>query len=370
MLQKIIIFGAGAIGRGYLPWLFPADNFDLVFVDSNPAIVAALRRGRYLTYRIRNGVMEPLNVKVASAFVPSEFRHEDHADALVMFMCVGPRNVEKAAAILVGSKVPCVLCENEPHGVAAVKSILAHENVYFAVPDVITSNTAHEILLSRDLLSVITEDGELFVDDALGINLGKEIKMISGRELIEHQWAAKLYLHNTPHCIAAYLGAYLGKIYLHDVMAVPFVNAIVQGAMDEMSELLIRSGRVPLPFLRWYAEKEMARFRNRLFDPVSRVAREPLRKLEAHGRLIGAAQKCLAWGVVPDNLLIGITAAMLFEDKSDPDHYLGMLRRALPDELFNYYILGLRPGEPLDVMLSDRIQGIVESLEALSRTNS
>lgn len=369
MLQKVIIVGAGAIGRGYLPWIFPADHYDLVFVDSSPAIVAALRRGEYLTYRIRDGKMESLSVKVAGAFLSSDFRVEEHADALAVFMCVGPRNVEKAAAILAGSDLPCVLCENEPNTVAIVKSVLGHGRVYFAVPDVITSNTAPADLVSLDPMSVLTEDGELFVDEALGINLGSDIKMISERELIEHQWTAKLYLHNTQHCIAAYLGAYLGKTYLHEVMAIPRINEIVQGAMDEMLEALIRSDRVPAPFLSWYADKEMARFRNQLFDPVARVAREPLRKLETHGRLIGAAQKCMACAVLPNNLLIGIAAAMLFEDRNDPDHYLGMLRRALPSELFNLYILGLRSGEPLDLMLRDRIDGIIESLEALSKTN-
>lgn len=370
MPQKVVIVGAGAIGRGYLPWVFPADRYELVFVDASPTIVEALGRGEYLTYRIRNGEMESLTVRVAGAFLPKDFRPEEHSDALAAFMCVGPRNVEKAAASLVGSDLPCVLCENEPNTVAIAKSVLGHERVYFAVPDVITSNTAPADLLSRDPLSVVTEEGELFVDEALHVNLGNEIKMISERELIEHQWTAKLYLHNTQHCIAAYLGAYLGKTYLHEVMAVPRVNEIVQSAMDEMLEALIRGDRVPAPFLRWYAEKEMARFRNRLFDPVARVAREPLRKLETHGRLIGAAQKCMASGVLPNNLLVGITAAMLFEDRNDPDHYLGMLRRALPGELFNLYILGLRSGEPLDLMLRERIDGIIESLEALSGANS
>jgi hypothetical protein len=366
-MKKIIIIGAGAIGRGYLPWVLPNDDYDLVFVDSNPQVVKALARGKYVTYRVRNGHLDSMRVDVRAALIPKDFRLSDHLDAVACFVCVGPRNVEKAAELMKGSSIPCVLCENEPNTVADFKAIVGHNLAYFAVPDVITSNTAPLELLKLDELSVVTEDGILFVDEALGLDIGHDVQMVTTEELIGRQWTAKLYLHNTPHCIAAYLGAYLGKTYLHEAMEVPQVDAIVQGAMNEMLATLTRSCSIPVEFLRWYADKELARFRCQLYDPVARVAREPLRKLEIHGRLIGAAQKCMAFGVLPANLLVGITAALLFEDKSDPDHYLVLLRQAIPSELFNLYILGLRNGESLDLMLRERMDSIIKDLESLSR---
>jgi mannitol-1-phosphate/altronate dehydrogenase len=151
-------------------------------------------------------------------------------------------------------------------------------------------------------------------------------------------------------------------------MAIPEVDAVVRGAMEEMLKSLKMKWEIPHSFLQWYADKEMTRFRCKLlFDPVSRVAREPLRKLDIHGRLIGAAQICLALGIVPTNVLTGITGALLFENKTDPDHHLAFLRRSMPRDLFNTYILGLRAGEPLDLLLRERIDDVIAQLEALAK---
>lgn len=369
MKEKLLILGAGAIGRGYLPWVFPSYLYNLVFVDSDPCVVQRLGRGSYVTYRVHQGAYESINVEVQASMLPRDFNVAEHSDAVVCFICVGPRNVESAAKLLMGSSIPCVLCENDPNSVATVKSTIGHDKVFFAIPDVITSNTAPSEYLKRDPLSVVTESGTLFIDSALGLSLGQEVQMISTEALLGQQWTAKLYLHNTPHCIAAYLGAFLGKTYIHEAMAVRQIDEIVSGAMEEMLEALKRDGCISMDFLRWYASKELSRFRCELYDPVARVAREPLRKLEAEGRLIGAAQRCIASGVMPNNLLVGITAALLFEDNNDPDHYLVLLRKALSNELFNTYILGLRSGEPLNLMLCKKIDRIIEDLRLLLERN-
>ena len=34
-MDDVLIIGAGAIGRGYLPWVFPEGKYNLTFVDQN-----------------------------------------------------------------------------------------------------------------------------------------------------------------------------------------------------------------------------------------------------------------------------------------------------------------------------------------------
>ena len=170
-------------------------------------------------------------------------------------------------------------------------------------------------------------------------------------------------MHNTPHCITAYLGALVGAKYVHEAMEITEFNEIVEGAMFEMLEALKKGWDIPHDFLDWYAEKELARFRNKLLcDPITRVAREPMRKLGLEGRLIGAAQICLSYGIMPKNLILGITGALLFEDQKDPDRHLAFLRDTMPKETFNTYILGLRDGEPLDLILRDNFDEMTEML--------
>ena len=48
MAEKIVVFGAGASGRGHVGLLAWQAGFEMVFVDKKPALVNALRRqGRY-----------------------------------------------------------------------------------------------------------------------------------------------------------------------------------------------------------------------------------------------------------------------------------------------------------------------------------
>lgn len=370
MKKKILFLGAGAIGRGYLPWLLDDERYDFVFVDHNPRIVELLRsRGSFSIHRVKGNDYEHKQVKVAAACTPDQFRLSEHADIAAGFCSVGPRNVAKAAQLLAGSDVPLIMCENDPDSVDIAKAVVGHDAVYFAVPDVITSNTAPDYLLQQDPLAISTEDGILYVESGR-YDIEGDFRSISRQDLLRLQWTPKLYLHNTPHCIAAYLGAIMGVQYLHEAMAHPKANEIVEGAMQEMLQTLKLLWDIPHDFLDWYAEKELQRFRCRLLcDPISRVAREPLRKLELEGRLIGAAQMCLTLGVLPQNILKGIVGALLFDNVNDQDHHIILMREAMGSAHFNRYVIGLRPGEPMDLMLREKTTAIATELNTLRQTD-
>jgi mannitol-1-phosphate 5-dehydrogenase len=368
MKTKILFMGAGAIGRGYLPWTLDEKKHEFIFIDSNQSIVDRLNtHGGYTTYRVNGAEYQQKNVKVSAAYTPVTFKLDDHRNAVACFFSVGPRNVAKAAQMFVGSTIPLIMCENEPETVAVAKRVVGHDAVYFAVPDVITSNTAPAHLLSIDPLAITTENGIQYMEVG-PTDLHGEISLLPREELLRIQWTPKLYLHNTPHCIVAYLGALMGVTYVHEAMMHPKAAKLVEGAMTEMLQALKLQWDIPHDFLDWYAVKELARFRSQLlFDPVARVAREPLRKLELHGRLIGAAQMCLTVGVLPHNLLKGIVGALLFEDENDPDHHIGLMRDAMQTSDFNRYVLGLRPGEPLDLLLREKMEATITELHEFKK---
>lgn len=367
MKSKIIIMGSGAIGRGYLPWVLDSDKHEFIFIDTNDQIISRLKSQKeFDTYRVMGQKYESKRVKVKQAYTPENFNAQEHLDAVACFFSVGPRNVAKAAQLFSGTTIPLILCENEPDAVNLAKRIVKHDAVYFAVPDVITSNTAPENLLAKDPLAIATENGVLFIESGPQ-GLHGEMQFITRNELLNKQWTAKLYLHNTPHCIAAYLGALSNKTYLHEAMVNPKANKLVEGAMEEMLQALKLQWEIPHSFLEWYAQKELSRFRcELLFDPIARVAREPLRKLELHGRLIGAAQMCLMFGVLPINILKGIVGALLFEDINDADNHIRLLHESISIEDFNRYILGLRVGEPLELMLRENMDSIVAELQEIT----
>lgn len=345
---KILLLGAGALGRGYLPWKLDDERHALVFIERDPAIVAELNARRsYTTYRVCAGGYQRKTVNVAAALLPGQFSQDEHGDAVACFVAVGPRNVAEAARLLAGTHIPLILCENEPAAVQAARQAVGHDAVHFAVPDVITSNTAPAELLRGDPLAITSEDGPLYVADGVS-GVHGDLVLLPQQELLRLHWQPKLYLHNTPHCVAAYLGATMGRRYIHEVMQSPAAARIVEGAMQETLAMLLRQGEIPQDELVRYAEKELARFRCiPLHDPVSRVARDPQRKLEPQGRLLGAARLCLQAGVVPRHVLTGIVAALqcLAGDAGLP---------------------GLARGEPLEVLLRQNLADLQAELRALS----
>jgi mannitol-1-phosphate/altronate dehydrogenase len=366
--KEIVFLGAGAIGRGYLPWIFPVDHYEFIFVDSDPGIISTMSKNLQSTsFMAKDGKLKRLTYKIKKAYLADEFDFSEVSDPAAVFVQVGPRNCIGALGKMRDAHCPIILCENDHTVVEKAREFYNKDNFYFGVPDVITSNMAPPECLNIDPLAVTTEDGVMFVDEnANNGDLIGDLKFVSPSELYDKQWRAKLYLHNTPHCIAAYLGALLGKRFLHEAMAIEEIDQIVEGVMLEMLNALKLRWDISHEFVEWYAEKELARFRNNLlYDPISRVAREPLRKLELEGRLIGASNICLAQGFLPENIMIGIIAAILFSRKDDSDRHLSMMRNAMNTSAFLVYILGLRKGEALEIALTSQFESIRSRLNKL-----
>ena len=64
------------------------------------------------------------------------------------------------------------------------------------------------------------------------------------------------------------------------------IKDIVENAMIEVKLMLKNKYNIEEDFLDYYANKELQRFSNNLLcDPISRVAREPFRKLAKNERL-------------------------------------------------------------------------------------
>jgi mannitol-1-phosphate/altronate dehydrogenase len=326
-MPRALIYGAGALGRGFVAPLLAAHGYAVSFVDVDPTLVARLRaRGRYRAATAGRDGYRFADVPVTAAYLLGE---EDDvvADQDLVVSCVGARSCLGLWRKL-GRARAVVTCENESDSAEKLRALSGNPRVYFGIPDVITSSTAPPELLAADPLTVVTEEGVLIVEHGEH-GLPATIRQLDAAGVRE-QWACKLYLHNSPHCLTAYLGSRRGCTWMHEAMARPEIDAIAVGAMEELKAGVTFAGLVRPALAASYAEKELRRFRNpRLYDPIARVAREPLRKLGRGERLTGAAQLALYAGVRPVNLCRGIQAALDYHDPADPDLALSILRRAL-----------------------------------------
>jgi mannitol-1-phosphate 5-dehydrogenase len=318
---KALVIGAGAIGRGFLPWALRGMNID--FYDSSPKMVNDIAsNGGFHSHMTIDGKLESLWVE--PDLITNDFSKLNLEDYVIAFISVGPRNVSRMPERLGELKCPIFSLENDPTSVEVIRNIYGLEKVFFGVPDVITSSTASPENLALDPMAIHTEDGILYLEDfgAEADVLRSELPDVnwSPADQLRREWSAKLYLHNTPHCVAAYLGHMAGFSYVHEGFTKSRIERVVSGVVEEMLLTLKLKTSYDHAFLESYAEKELQRFSNQqLYDPIARVAREPLRKLAPTGRLTGALRLAMSAGVEPVNLMLGISAALRYDNENDPD---------------------------------------------------
>lgn len=359
--QRILVYGAGAIGRGYVPWLFGPES-KLSFVDNDAELVAKMRSAKqFRTFKVVGHEYVEKICELEDCYLPGE-------ESLVgwdgIITAVGPRNAAQLGSKLGMADCPVLMFENDSGIPKKLIELTGKEDIYFGVPDVISSNTASQEMLKQDSLSLITEDGYCFADERAA-NLGGRIQYVTEEELGK-QWLAKMYIHNTPHCIAAYLGACQGYSFLHEGMVNKKIHTIVEGAMFEMGAAIMKGFSIENEFISWYRDKELARFADELlYDPITRVAREPFRKLGLTDRLLGAAQLALSNGVVPSNLVVGIIAAFSYKQVSDNDSHIMTLMNALAPAEFLKLICNINPHEALYKVIIDRWESSMEILKGL-----
>ena len=361
-MARALIIGAGGIGRGFTPWVL--ERFDIDFFDANSALTGSIGANGGYTSHMSDG--ESLTARrIEPRVITSNVSQLSLAEYDVAFVAVGPRNVDKLPPAVSQLRCPVFSLENDPATVDVLKDQYGLANSYFGVPDVITSTTASPESLLEDSNALHTENGVLFLQESNAVSdqlraLLPDVEWLP-LEQMNAEWDAKLYIHNTPHCIAAFLGHLAGVTYVHESMARPQTARIVDGVVEEiLLGLKVATGH-DHRFLEWYAAKEIRRFSNRyLYDPVSRVAREPIRKLQPAGRLVGALRLLLASGVQPTYLMGGIAAGLRYAAPGDADAATMRLLDDFGIEAFLKFHLGLDPGS----LESDYISGHFASASA------
>jgi mannitol-1-phosphate/altronate dehydrogenase len=154
------------------------------------------------------------------------------------------------------------------------------------------------------------------------------------------------------------MGYEKGVQYIHEAMAFPDVEITIMKVMREAIDMLHIMYGVDRARSRAYSDKEVARFSNELlFDPITRVAREPLRKLAQGDRLVGAAALCLQAGVRPDGIFRGIEAACRYTSVLDNDYLTMQYARRMNIHQFLSFI-GIRESEPIMQHIKERVASL------------
>jgi len=374
-IRKVVHFGAGNIGRGFLGQLYSQSGWQTVFVDVDDTVVQALNRRRSYSIEILSDAgrrfIEVSNVRAVNGR-DTEAAAAEIADADLLGTSVGASLLRHIAPVIAAGlarraqrnapPISIVICENLLNSAAVLKNLLLdsisedtrryiQESVGFA--ETVVSRMVPVVPDEKrraDPLYIGVEPYAVLPVDRRGFPQG--VPQIDGMEFhdnLEAYEERKLFTHNCGHSLYAYFGYERGLTYIWEAVADEQIRARVLAALDETSRALIRKHGFSEKQQQEHVDDLLARFASRaLGDTVSRVARDPIRKLGPRDRLVGAARLVIDTGGQPANIAAGIRSALNYRNPDDPAAV--QLARMIDEKGIEYvlqHVCKLKPGEKL-----------------------
>ncbi len=392
----VVIFGAGNIGRSFVGQLFSRAGYEVVFVDVDQELVAALNRERRYRVEIRDRNPETIVIEGVRAVDgrDADAVAQELARADIAATAVGPKALPfiypaVAAGLLLrrGSGAPpldIIICENLRGAAEVVRAGLrGHLPADFPFEEsvgLVETSIGKMVPIMpeearrRDPLLLYAEAYNTLILDAKGFK--NPIPGVPGLDAKQNMAAyvdRKAFIHNCGHAACAYLGflSHPHWVYLCEAVSDPEVQETTRRAMWESARALI--SRYPGEFdeanQREHIEDLLSRFANQaLGDTIYRVGRDLPRKLSREDRMIGALLMDAAEGVPASSTTMATAAGFMFRATDErgemfpADQRFAQQFAADGVEWALREICGLRPGSAMDGGVADGIREAVALL--------
>lgn len=345
--MKAIMYGAGNIGRGFIGQRFFLSGFNTTFIDVNPAVVDALNAAQkypiYVTHGTEYQVEWVENVNAVSGR-DSEAVVEAIANADIMATALGVNILPIVAPLIAraieqrkanGAKpMNILICEN----LIGSNRYLRGELLKHLSPDCLDYFEANiglvcvsvgrtvpptpAEILAENSLAVCAEPYSELPCDLEGFRpVGAPLPEIAGLVAFspfEYFIQRKLLIHNMGHALMAYYAYQKGYEYIFEAATDGEIKYVLTRALIESARALAKEHGASLDDTMQFVEDLMVRFENKLLvDSLTRVGRDPKRKLSSGDRLVGAFKLVRKQGGVPAHIAIGIAAGLLYDAPSD-----------------------------------------------------
>ena len=341
-MKKAVHFGAGKIGRGFIAELLHDSGYEIVFGDVVDELVEIVNKNHeYPLFLIDHNYQEKIidHVIAYSNIKDSDKLIDAMCEAEIITTSVMTTNLPKVAPLIAmglkkrlehgKGKVIVMACENAIMGTDILKKAMIETNVLTeeqldAVG--VFPNTA----VDRMVFGGVHNGKEgIEVGDAFELVIEKNklidpksepIKCAEYVDDIMMYLQRKIYIINCGHAIAGYYGQVLkGYDIVQDALRDPELLPQIREAMLESASALEKKYGFTHESLVEYMETMMIkRFTTPgVVDPISRVSREPIRKISPNDRIMGPANNCEEYGLDNTYLLKGVACALKFKSEGD-----------------------------------------------------
>jgi len=329
MKGKVVIFGAGAIGRGLLADITARSGYHVVFVEAVEELVNKLiENGKYCV--LLGGKFEEKH-NIDGFRVLRADKTEDVAneitDCAFVTTSVGGANLDAVARLIAAglakrkSTLNILVCENWPKADHVLADMLLSRGCDKKSFACVPCSVERMAKSSEEGIDVIVESGQsLYADETCWVGSKPVIGELLFCRNIEAYYNRKLYTNNAGHVLLAYMGHLSGCTLLYKALEIPEIRKNLMDLLEAASQILIRDYGIDRTDMQRHIDELVCwRFSNRkLADTVKRVARDPLRKLGTEERLVGLIRLLEKHNLPTEPVSRVIAAAMHYFDRDDP----------------------------------------------------
>lgn len=348
MAGTLVQFGAGNIGRSFIGQLFSLSGYEVVFIDINDRLVAALNENRRYRVIIKRNDQpdETITVRNVRAVHGSkrEAVIEEIVEAAVISTSVGKGALPHIFPVMAEGLVErytrrpdvpidIIIAENIRNGAAFLQEEIGKQlpggfPLVSYIGFVETSigkmvPIMREEDIEKDPLWVFAEEYNTLIVDKKGFK--NPIPSLKGLKPVQNIRAyvdRKLFIHNLGHAAAAYHGYRHNPsaTYIWEPLQNRAIYAKVKTCMLQAAEALNREYPNDLApaSLRDHIDDLLFRFQNRsLGDTIFRVGRDLYRKLGRNDRIIGAVLLARKHGLPANAIEETAAAAVDFRAKNE-----------------------------------------------------
>lgn len=344
--RKIVIFGAGRIGRSFIGQLFGKGGYEIIFIDIDPEIVSLLNNRKSYRVIIKSEKDEEINVGNVRAILASETETvaEAVSEAGIMAVSVGKNEIEKvipaiaSGLILRYSRNPygpldIIIAENRREAADFIKGLLLRNlplNYPFeklvglietSIGKMVPIMTKAE--LEKDPLMIYTEPYNTLILDGKGFKSPiPYIKGLAPMSNIKAWVDRKSFIHNLGHTTAAWFGYFKHPVaeYIYEVLDDRAVYDFTREVMIQSADTLCVAYKNDFTAsdLEEHIDDLLMRFRNRaLKDTIYRVGHDLVRKLGSDDRFAGAIHLANSYGKASDKILEAMSYGLCFRAKDE-----------------------------------------------------
>lgn len=330
--NKIVIFGAGKIGRSFIGQLFSKGNFEVVFIDISDSILNELNQRNMYEVIIKSEVEKTITVKNVRGVDgrDRELVSEEVSNSTILAVSVGLKALPSIlTSIAEGLKkryekdqsnaIDIIIAENMRNG-----SQYFRENLKKLLPESYPLNDLvglvetsigkmvpiiPESIEKKDPLIVFAESyNTLILDKQAFKNPIPKVEGLAPKDNIKAWVDRKLFIHNLGHAATAYWGYYYNpKLqYIWEALEVTTVYSKVRETMLQSANILAKEypDDFTIQELIDHVDDLLFRFKNKaLADTIYRVGCDLPRKLGPNDRLAGAIRLAISLNMPYDKIL-------------------------------------------------------------------